>query len=369
MLRLAAAVLSLLLILLLSYGTVSISQVATSADLAGLREIRSVRYADYINWNYGQGNEKQISEDISLLTQKLECLNRLLIPVNIYQSSLNSNNPHIDSRTISKEVLAVIFKVAKKFNLKIDILPTLLIDPEEEGGFTPWSGEIEPSDVILWFSNYKSVIRDLAKFSQDSDVVDVFLVGAELISMERKEYKGFWQDIIDSVRQVFKGKVSYQTNWWWNRDDFERARDNFPWHSVDYIGLNSYFELTNDPEALTHELINGWYNDRHNQNVVNDVTSIYAKYHIPIVFWETGYQSKDQTTIFPWDFFLNTPEDQEEQLRGYEALRLVWNTQDFIYGYSLFVVQYNNVLLEQTFTQYSPINKKAENEAQLLLCR
>lgn len=362
MLKATTAVLSLLIILLLPYGVVS------QDTLSNFRKIRSIRYADYTHWNYGGGDKTQINEDIALLTEKLKCLNQLLIPVNIYQTSLDSNDPHIDSRTISKQVLTTIFKVAKKFNLAISILPTLLIEPEE-GNFAPWAGEIEPSNVALWFTNYKKVLLDLAKFSQDSDIVDVFLVGAELISMEKKEYKGFWQDIIDSVRQVFKGKVSYQTNWWWNRKDFERARDNFPWDYVDYIGLNSYFELTNDPEAQTYELINGWYKDRHDQNVVDDITSIYAKYNIPIVFWETGYQSKDQTTIFPWDFFLNTPEDQEEQRRGYEALRLVWNVQDFVYGYSLFVSQYNNILLEQTFTQYSPLNKKAEKEAVNLLCQ
>ncbi len=340
----------------------------TAATLATL-EARSIRYADYEFWNYGSGNEEQINKEIRILVTKLQCLNRLLIPVNIYQENLASNEPHIDKRTVSKEVLQTIFKVARKYNLKIDILPTLLVDPENYEKMAPWAGEIQPSNPALWFDNYKNSLLYFAQIAQESGIVNVFLVGAELISMEKPEYKDLWNNLISSVKQVFSGKISYQTNWWWNEKNYKRARDNFPWDSVDYIGLNSYFEITDNSEALTYQLINGWFKDRHNQNIVNDITKFYHKYNKPIIFWETGYQSKDETAIYPWNFLLATEEDEEEQYRAYQALRLVWNVRDFIKGYSIFVAQYNQVPVETGFTRYSPLNKKAENEARMLLCQ
>ena len=69
----------------------------------------------------------------------------------------------------------------------------------------------------------------------DSLGVEMLCIGTEWKSAVR-ERPQFWSNVIDSVRKVYQGKLTYAANW----DDY----DDVPfWSKLDYIGVNAYWPL------------------------------------------------------------------------------------------------------------------------------
>ena len=86
----------------------------------------------------------------------------------------------------------------------------------------------------LWQDSYLDYIVHFANIA-DSLKAELFCIGVEL-GKTIKQRPQFWSWLIDSVRQVYHGKLTYASNW----DDYK----NFPfWEKMDYIGVDAYFPL------------------------------------------------------------------------------------------------------------------------------
>jgi hypothetical protein len=171
-----------------------------------------------------------------------------------------------------------------------------------------WRGEIEPKDTETWFENYRAFIVHYAKLAQAHDV-ETLCVGTELNLMTKKQYTEHWVSIIEDVRRVFGGEVTYAANWWpdsaWQDLGFLKE--------LDYLGVDACFPLTDKSDPSVSELRNPW------QNWISHMEAWQRINGTRIVITEIGYRDLKGTNMRPWDWRAEGPEDQQEQADCYEA--------------------------------------------------
>jgi hypothetical protein len=166
-------------------------------------------------------------------------------------------------------------------------------------------GDIMASDA--WFKSYKDYMVHYAKLAQEFNV-ELFCVGTELENVSFEQWQKQWEDVIAEVRKVYKGKITYASNW----TEYETV--SF-WDKVDFVGIDAYFPVTKKSEPSQEEMNKGW------EETMGKLAKWHANKKIasPIIFTEIGYQSADGTNMTPWATG-STKEDQREQAMALTAM-------------------------------------------------
>jgi len=307
-----------------------------------------IRALWYVSPQLDGYNSPNLPAELQTLKQRL-CPTHILLTVNVYQTGRTSTDPRIDpKRTVPDATLRRAIAEVHRLGLKVVLLPVLFVNDGT------WGAEIAPADVPSWFSRWREVVGHYAKLAQETGV-DILLVGAELISMQPQTAE--WERLIREMQGVFRGRLSYTANWWFDRMGFQNVLNMRQWAMLDFIGITAYFELTNKKDPTLAELRAAWQRDRHGQNVLNDLDALRQRYNKPIVFFEFGYQSRDGTNIFPWDYTKATPADEQEQADAYQAFFEVFSGRRGFSGYGLFAHQ---VGLPRDPLGYDVLGKRAE---------
>ena len=150
--------------------------------------------------------------------------------------------------------------------------PMVLIDSIEK----PWRGRIyanNPEDIKKFFDSkegYKNFILHYARLVKEH--VDAFIIGSELVGLTkfRSKENNFpaVEKLIELANEVKgilgdKVKISYGADWseyhhtdggWYNLDKLWASS------SIDFIGINAYFPLTDKDHTVTDykEVMRGW---------------------------------------------------------------------------------------------------------------
>ncbi|MEE9561787.1 MAG: hypothetical protein V3W50_01825 [Thermoanaerobaculia bacterium] len=155
-------------------------------------------------------------------------------------------------------------------------------------GSFEWRGDIEfGSDPDRWqrfFDGYRRFIVDQARFAEAAGV-ELFAVGIEYEKTTQHERE--WRQIISTVREVYRGKITYAANW--------DSLDKVPfWDAVDLIGVHAYFPLaeTTDPDRAA--IWRGW------DGYLDQLQELAAHHQKPILFAEIGYNRSHQAARRPW---------------------------------------------------------------------
>lgn len=308
----------------------------------------SLRALWYVSPQPGGYAGATLPDDLRTLQRRL-CPTHILLTVPIYQGTKTSEDPRRDPvRTPSDAALQRAIAAIHALGLKTVLLPVLFVDDGT------WGGAIAPTNVSQWFARWREVVLYYARFAQTLNV-DVLLIAAELVTMQR--YTSEWERLIREVRPVFRNRVSYSANWWYDRAGFQTVLNMSQWALLDYIGVTSYFELTNKNDPTVAELRGAWQRDRHGQNILSDLDALRQRYNKPLVFWEFGYQSRDGTNIYPWDYLKATPPDEQEQADAYQAFFEVFSGRSGFLGFGLFAHQ---VTLPKDAFGYDVLGKLAE---------
>jgi hypothetical protein len=194
-----------------------------------------------------------------------------------------------------------------------------------------------------WENSYKNFILTFARLS-DSLQVDLFCLGTEY-KRATGQRPQFWFDLIDSVRKVYKGKITYAANW----DEYE----NIPfWDKLDYIGVDAYFPLSLNDTPEISELLLNWLPLKARMKTLSD------SLEMPILLTEFGYRSVDGAAGKQWD--LNSkPFNEEAQRRAYLALfESLW-TESWIAGGFFWKWRFRMENHKEEDRSYSPQNKPA----------
>ena len=132
----------------------------------------------------------------------------------------------------------------------------------------------------------------------------IFSVGSELISAE--PHTAQWDRLIAAVRRVYRGKLTYSANW----DHYTSVRF---WNQLDYIGMNSYYDLARHNSPPVQNIIARW------KPIANRILRFSEALGKPVLITEVGWDNLQNTLRKPWDYVGAGRIDPQVQLKAYQA--------------------------------------------------
>ena len=231
--------------------------------------------------------------------------------------------------------------LAKQNGLSIMLKPHLWL---RHGSYT---GDFMLPDEKSWQifeDSYKNYVLHYAKIC-DSLQVQMFCIGIELGTAVR-ERPAYFSQLIDEVKAVYKGKITYAANW----DDYGR----FPfWNKLDFIGVDAYFPLINATNPTVAELQTAW------QPHIAKMETLSKQFKKPIIFTEYGYRNTDSCTAEPWKENVATINNQA-QANAYEGLYKAIANKPWFAGGFVWKWYADDYYRNATRADYTPQNKEAQ---------
>ena len=272
------------------------------------------------------------------------------LTVDARQENGSSSKIYLDMRmTPTPEQLSDLIRYAKKRNLRVVLMPIVLLDAPRG---TEWRGRINPDSWEQWWDSYREMLTHFAWIAQGNGV-DIFVVGSELISTESKVDD--WTKTINQVRTVFKGKLTYSSNW----DHYTSVKI---WDQLDFIGLNSYWSLGKNNKLTVAEIKQNW------GKIQNELFAFQKTVGKPIFFLEVGWCSMANMADEPWDYTKDeteAPTDLALQKRLYEAFFESWWGRPELGGFSIW--EWDPQGGGPTDRGYTPKGKPAEEVLKMWL--
>ena len=235
-----------------------------------------------------------------------------------------------------------ISKKAKQRQLHIMLKPHIWMN---EG----WRSEIAmqtEEDWQKWFRQYDNFIVHYARLAEEIEAT-AFCIGVEMYQSvkQRPEY---WRHVIDTVRSIYSGKLTYAANW-----DREFKEVNF-WNQLDYIGIQAYYPLSKKNNPTIKELTEGW------QKYHDELKDLSTEWQRPILFTEVGYKSTKGSAKEPWVWespwsMLFRKVSYQTQVNTYEALFETFWEEPWFAGVHLWKWEGDDPF------DFTPKNKPAEN--------
>lgn len=243
-------------------------------------------------------------------------------------------------------------KFVRDAGFKVFFKPHLWVTYPSDG---KWRSDISPSNDQNWESwmkTYRDFIMRYAKIAEASGA-EMYCIGAEF-SRLTIEKPLFWEDLIEEIRAIYSGKITYAANWY---EEFEKIRF---WDQLDYIGIQAYFPLAENNFASLEQVSNGW-------NIhLSKIESVYEKFDLPILFTELGYRSTANCAVKPWEWVEDTskrdnPFSAETQANCYQAFfNVVWN-KDWMAGVHIWQFRDDYLKHQDAFRMdFTPQGKLAE---------
>ena len=189
---------------------------------------------------------------------------------------------------------------AESQGLSVMLKPQMVTSDASYAQYTSgdWINLVDPDLKITnpdaFFSAYKSYILQWAGLAEKDHVASLS-IGNEMVAATKPEYTKYWDDIIDSVRQVYHGELTYAallpvqaaatTN--------EVTQIGF-WNKLDFAGFDVYPSLANHPDPTVAELNASWHSQSvygQTQDYYSFISALAQEVGKPVVFTETGLPS------------------------------------------------------------------------------
>ncbi|WP_422362305.1 glycoside hydrolase family 113 [Reichenbachiella sp.] len=235
-------------------------------------------------------------------------------------------------------------QLAHKSGLKVMLKPHLWVIGQG------WAGDLEytsEEQLNQWKSSYATYILNFAQVAHELNV-EMISIGTEIRQIA-KTNDFYWIDLINRVRKIYSGPLTYSANW----DNYE----NIPfWRELDYIGIDAYFPISESKTPSVEELIK---NGSETKQEIRDFTNVYLK---KVLFTEFGFKSQDYSTSGHWkQDHKNKTVNIDGQANAYKALfKLYWNEDWFLGGFA-WKWHYKHKEAGGTSNQdFTPQNKLAE---------
>jgi hypothetical protein len=197
-------------------------------------------------------------------------------------------------------------RMAHARGLRVMLVPHLWV---ESGG---WRAEIDPGTDEAWrawTASYAAFVLSWAKLAE-AEQVDLFSAGVELRSWVTTPRAPSFSALLDELRAVYKGPITYSANW----DDVE---DTVILGELDVIGINAFYPLAEREGAGFAELLEG------GKRVRERVVRLSEAWNKPVLFTEVGYTTRPDPAVRPWewpDTMTNVKVDEAAQADAYRAL-------------------------------------------------
>ncbi|MFH1239037.1 MAG: discoidin domain-containing protein, partial [bacterium] len=227
----------------------------------------------------------------------------LSVMVNWYQEDINSTvigRDKLAGSTPMDEAVGHAINYAHSLGMKVMLKPHVDVHSGDGRQY------IIPS--VDWFASYTEFILHYAEIAEEYNV-ELFCVGTELTQTTTPRWDKTWRTIIFEIRKAYKGQITYAANW-----------DEYPdvtfWDTMDFIGIDAYFPLTDNPDAPPEDLEKSW------QSYADEIEYFLKvkKYNKPVILTELGYANFNGCNAEPWLSCPQSPvEDQEEQADAFDT--------------------------------------------------
>ena len=191
--------------------------------------------------------------------------------------------------------------VSQQLGMVVMLKPHLWI----HGG---WPGDIEMSSEDEWdrfFDFYWSWIRHYALLAEMYDI-GLLCVGVEL-SATTVGHEARWREVFKKVRVIYSGKITYAANW---GEELEKVRF---WDSLDFIGVNFYYPLSDENYPSDDRLREGV------ERALAKVDAVSRRHGKRVIITEVGFTSSPTPWIEPYRRDRRARADERAQARCYEA--------------------------------------------------
>lgn len=184
----------------------------------------------------------------------------------------------------------------------------VLLKPQIAGE-VEWPGDIEMSSEEEWdafFGQYADWILHYALMAQRHEV-EMLAIGTELTEATRN-HETEWRGLIERVRAVYDGAVTYAANW-----DDEAGRLSFA-DALDVVGVDAYYPLSADTKATDAALRAGA------EEVASRLRDIADRTDRPVLLTEMGFPNTKGAWAHPHEKREDKPERPADQARATRAL-------------------------------------------------
>lgn len=215
-----------------------------------------------------------------------------------------------------------------------------------------WTGTLDfesTEDWATWEADYERYILRFAALA-DSTGADMFCIGTEFRTAIEKRPQ-FWNALILKIKAVYKGKLTYSSNW----DDWDKVPF---WAELDYIGLGGYFPLLQETTPDVDRLKKAW------QPIRDRLKTFSRQQGKPVLFTEFGYLSVDSCGWRNWELergIENRNINEQAQANCYEAIFSTFQHEDWWAG-SFLWKWFPNMRGHEGYPErdYTPQGKKGE---------
>ena len=281
-------------------------------------------WLDEVRWSAGCAEAAYGFEHLQNALDELEQIhaNTVSLIVTWYQDTVTSTDIYSDvQRTHTDgEIVETIQEIHRRGM-------SVLLKPHVDVQDGSWRGELQPSDLDLWFASYEAFISHYAQIAAQNGV-RLFSVGTELVTLSGASYRDDWDSVIDAVRAHYSGDLTYAANWG-QKPDAEYLNVSF-WDRLDLAGVDAYFPLSDEADPSLAQLVAGW-SDYDGQCWTCDLAEWQASLGKPVLFTEIGYGSRDYAAQEPWLADTGSP-NCDLQARAYRAAIEVFQEEAWFQG-------------------------------------
>lgn len=157
---------------------------------------------------------------------------------------------------------------------------------------------------------FKSIRDNLLPFAKEAQKqgVDNLLIGSEMELLSKANFQGEWRKLIQSLRNVFKGKLLYAANGNINQEKIREFRWVPFWSNLDGIGINYYppFNLKANEETLR----------QHHKKSLSKLIQFAKEIGKPLYLTEVGFPLAKRGINTPYEWRYKAKEVGDKKLRN-----------------------------------------------------
>ncbi|HEU5378208.1 MAG TPA: hypothetical protein VFV38_22530 [Ktedonobacteraceae bacterium] len=232
------------------------------------------------------------------------------MPIVLRQSTYTSMDLGPDSNTATLDAFGNGIQRAVSLGYHVFFVPLTDVVAHDQ-----WAGVIEyqsQQQLQAWFDRYWNALKPYAEVAQQAGA-EQMAIGTELEWLAQNAPASFWNQLISRVQSVFKGKLTYDMNWWPSLND--RPPTWFKNPALTAIGLSEYIPLVDSSQRVDP----GAMPDLWKNKVGKLIDTFVAQIGKPIILSEIGYRDTSDGLYNPYSGESSAPTDTQEQAAAYAA--------------------------------------------------
>ncbi len=233
---------------------------------------------------------------------------------------LNKYDPKICVGVMTDEELLEIIRDAHSQGLQVMIKPILNI----AGSDGPEWPNIKPENWGVWFANWTQILVNYGKIAEN-EKVEFLALGNELRTTT--QYIDLWKQLIQQVRLVYSGKLTYGDNSF----GYDGWGEFKLWDKLDYIGVHLWgpgsgkYGVSKSSNPSVEEMARTL-----DGQLSEFLDPVVKKFDKPVLILEVGTGNYDGTNLTHWEW--NDILDNGEQAEYIEAAMRVFAARPNIKG-------------------------------------